>query len=156
MSWDIWHVYGYGTPTDPTVIEENKMLDFIKKHKTSLEQTRPDIANRLNQLFEDIAEENGEPDFDIGKAILETTYTNCYAEIIASIMTHETGITFDCTGLTDEGEEAVIFCPSYPWDNNAKEKDITINDLNTLFFKYMKELTDEPIKVDFIDYVFSG
>ena len=59
MSWDMWHVYGYGTPTDFTVIDENKMLDFIKKHKTALEQTCPDIANRLDRLSEDIAEENG-------------------------------------------------------------------------------------------------
>lgn len=157
MSWDMWHVYGYGFETDSSRITEEKLMRFIKNHHDSLEKISPGMTKMLDAVIEDVEKEKKIPDWAEDE-IKNCVDCGCYGEIIAKVMKAETGIDFCCTGMTDEGEEAVIFMSAYPWEYNEKEKTLTKDSLTEIFRKYGEELMEDVVvdNIDYIDYVFSG
>ena len=152
MSWDMWHVYGYGFASDESKLSEDKLVEFAKNHLDSLRNAKYSNLEALRDYLNDL---------DAGadcseETIREITDTNTAAEIISTAMSQETGIRFETTGLTDYGEEAVIFGPGYPWNFTEKEQGLTEEDLDNIVKKYTKELFGKPQKSEYIDYEFSG
>lgn len=44
----------------------------------------------------------------------------------------------------------ILYLPSYPWKLTEKEKAITKEDLKKIYQKYISQLTDKPIEIDYI------
>ena len=47
------------------------------------------------------------------------------------------------------GVRHVVFAQAYPWQMSEQEKALTENNVREVFEKYIKILTDEPVKVDY-------
>ena len=156
MSWDMWHTYGYGIETNPAVIPKEKLIAFIKNHKQTIEDKDPRLSFVLNVTIAECESTDNISNEEFAEEIQACTDSGCYAEIIALVMSEETGIEFCSTGISDEGEEAVIFPRAYIWEYSDKEKQLNKDDIDNLFAEYTKELFKEETKPDFIDYVFSG
>ena len=47
------------------------------------------------------------------------------------------------------GVPYLLFAPCYPWGMTDKEKDLTQDDVDNIFRKYIKILTDDEISIDY-------
>ena len=142
MSWSMWHEEGLGF--DTTNVSIDKLKGFFKKHEEALHKIK---------LYNDLMEEIKRDDIMIDK-VREFTDNFTIGEIIAWVMTVETGIQFCSPGLSDDSEEAVLFTRCFPWEYNDREKTLTEDTVKEIMKPYSNELGIENI--DFIDLTFSG
>ena len=148
MSFDIWHDNGYGFETSQ--LQDGKMQDVLRNFILSHKDTVATLKNGKS-ILEDL--ETMPTDI---YGILERNFdVCCYADIIAPIICKETGILVWSSGMDDDGREAVLFYPRYPWEMTEKVMLLTQEELDEIFLRYMKELQleDEPEELSLI---FSG
>lgn len=147
MSWTMWHVNGIGFDTARATEED--VEKFLRNHLETLKKSeRPEIQSIVEYL------ENTEDGSAEIEDIEELTLCYCLAEPISEVMDIETGLFFDCPGLTDEGEDFVIYCARYPWSMNETEKNLSYETLCETMKKYADEL-NVPLDSD-TDLVYSG
>ena len=159
MSQDQWHCVGYGIETSPAEISPERMLAFFDNHYAAYRRKNPASQARYGYDVVDVFEEYKEKkeiDDDFADRVRDCTTNYGYGEIIAAIMSEETGIRFASTGTSVDGAEAVIFDPRYIWDYSEKEKTMTEEDIENIFEKYGMELYGCIPKVDYIDLVYRG
>lgn len=159
MSQDQWHCVGYGIETSPAEISPERMLAFFNGHREAYYRKNPEsMKSRIFNVGKVMDEYNkkGKIDNDFADRVRDCTTNYGYGEIIAAIMSEETGIRFASTGTSVDGAEAVIFDPRYIWDYSEKEKTMTEEDIENIFEKYGMELYGCIPKVDYIDLVYRG
>ena len=74
--------------------------------------------------------------------IEDLTNLHTLTEIVAEVMKIETGIEFEAA-VGDEGEEAILFVPWYPWDYNEVERSLTADQLIKIMSDYASEIMSE-------------
>lgn len=151
MSWDMWHVTGTGF--DTSFVVPDKYRDFILNHRQSLEAVMDtDTVQNLIHYLTERPNELEEYIIDLDD-IRDMMSTWTISEPIACIMYEETGIRFDYPGVTEYGEDCVLFTSRDPWNYSQIERDLTYERLREIMGKYAGEL---GIKVDNYDLVYSG
>lgn len=138
MSYQTWHNYGYGINAsaipDASVEQMNALLDNAPKFKAAVEKwlAKHEIAE---PSYEDYLEYD-----DVCICGL--------AAILAEVIEEAEGIVFSaCTDF--EGDQFLIYQPSYPWNLPKAEAALTEERVDEILTKYVAILTDEPIEIDY-------
>ena len=142
MSMQTECIYGIGFQIK---IEPDQLQKFLQDHRESLKQLK-EVESILECL--DLDEDNFEnallgfeywPNSGFGDSLTAT---------IADIITVETGLPIAYyPPAEDNEEESILYEQTYPWEMNDKERNLTKDELITMFEKYAKEL-DSNIEVD--------
>lgn len=128
MSVDCY--YGFGFATDS--IDEKKVIEFCKNHK--------DTLNNLDEELVEEIEDNDDFSFYDYEVDADNGYSdNSAANIVANIMSNETGIDFSVEEDTD-CIAYILFEAKEPWAYNEKEKALTSQKLLEIYQKYAEEL----------------
>ena len=142
MSTQIECIYGIGFQIK---IEPDQLQKFLQNHKESLNQLKGvESVIECLDLDEDAFEDallgfEYWPNNGFGDSLTAT---------IADIMSVETGLPIVYYPPTeDDDHESILYERAYPWEMNDKERNLTKDELITMFEKYAKEL-DSNIKVD--------
>ena len=140
MSYQTWHTYGYGICVDDIETTPAKLLALASLDKRVLSDVRefldgqfPDGYNDEDLTIEDFDEYEGD--------WCERGVANVLSQVI-----NEFPVTF-ADGY--EGIHYLLFAPCYPWGMTDKERDLTRNDVDNIFKKYIKVLTDQEIEIDY-------
>lgn len=142
MSMQTDYIYGIGFQIK---IEPDQLQKFLQDHRESLNQLKG-VENVLECLDLD------EDDFEYALLGFEYWPNNGFGDsltaIIADIMSVETGLPIAYYPSTeDDDRESILYEPAYSWEIGDKEKNLTKDELTTMFEKYAKEL-DSNIEVD--------
>ena len=142
MSMQTECIYGIGFQIK---IEPEGLQKFLQNHRESLKQLK-NVESVLECLDLD------EDDFEDALLGFEYWPNNGFGDsltaIIADIMSVETGLPIAYyPPAEDDDRESILYDRAYSWEMNDKEKNLTKDELTTLFEKYAKEL-DSNIEVD--------
>lgn len=153
MSMSYGAMYGYGLNTEQLeAIDQETLALFIKNHFSEFNKTWEESEDKplkeaaieeIIDFFEYYESENGY----CGRVAM--------LEIIADVMTKETGIRFEFFSFE---EEMVLVLPeTMPWILNEKEKTLSGPDeLQEIFKPYLCELGIGNEKIDFTHIVWWG
>lgn len=148
MSYHTWSTDGFGFCVDniETTLERALKLAALNQ------QTLDDLKNYINDIREEtgFTEENGYDDEDITIDFIDEFEGN-YGEmglttILREVINEEIPVVFadDFNGV-----DYILYCPSYPWALQENERGLTKENVEAIFNKYIKILTDEPIAIDY-------
>lgn len=135
--------------------EKNYELQkFLQDHRESLNQ-----LNGVESVLECL--DLNEDDFEDALLGFEYWPNNGFGDsltaIIADIMSVETGLPIAYyPPAEDDDHESILYEQAYPWEMNDKERNLTKDELITMFEKYAKELdsnieVDDDIKLEYYD-----
>ena len=144
-NYDIY--YGYGVcfdDYDEVCLE--KLLELIKESpklheriQTYINENHEGEVTDTSVILEDFVEKSGHVNFGGIAAIM--------CEVILENEGIELCVVEDCYG-----KEFLLYMPSYPWTLatlSKKEQALTIESLNDIFEKYIRMITDNPIRIDY-------
>ena len=142
MSMQTECIYGIGFQIK---IEPDQLQKFLQNHKESLNQLK-DVESVIECLDLD------EDDFEDALLGFEYWPNNGFGDsltaIIADIMSVETELPIAYyPPAEDDDQESILYERAYSWEMNDKERNLTKDELTTMFEKYAKEL-DSNIEVD--------
>lgn len=138
MSYQTWHIYGYGIKTsDITDLTVEKLKTFI--------HLAPNYETAFNEWLKNfgITEPTLEDYFDYDE-------NDCYG--LASVINE---VIFECEGIDFtacddfDGIQYLLYEPVYPWQMNETDKTLTRDDITNIFKKYLAYLTDKEIEIDY-------
>lgn len=130
MSMSTDSYYGFGFFCENT--ETEKAKEFFKRHIATVEKLGEEDA------LEIINSEDG----DIEEIEVDAEFGYCwkgFLNLIANVMTKETGIRFSCYS-GDNGSIAIMLLESLPWYWNEVEINLTKDILTDILKKYAEEL----------------
>jgi hypothetical protein len=141
MSYHTWSTDGFGFCVDDIITTPGKVLKLAAMNKTTLR----DLREYLNGVCED-----GYKDKELKMDIFDDFEGN-YGEmglstILREVINEEIPVVF---ADDFDGVDYILYCPSYPWSLQEKEKHLTKEDVEKIFNKYIKILTDESITIDY-------
>lgn len=142
MSYHTWTTYGYGFCVDDIDTTPEKLLKLAAMNPNVLKAVREylnDIFNGKKYKDEELTLE----DFDD----LEGDYgERGITYILLHIIRNELGAFY-----ADDynGTMYILYGPHYPWSMPHKEKNLSEEDVNNLFAKYINVLTDQDIEIDY-------
>lgn len=138
MGYETWHNYGYGINAsaipDASVDQLNALLDHAPHFKTVVEDwlAKHDITD---------------PTYEDYLAYDDVCICGL-AAILAEVIEEAEGIVFSaCTDF--EGDQFLIYQPSYPWNLPEAEASLTVEKIDEILTKYVVILTDEPVEIDY-------
>ena len=142
MSMQTECIYGIGFQIK---IEPGELQKFLQDHRESLNQLKG-VEHVLECLDLD------KDDFEDALLGFEYRPNNGFGDsltaIIADIMSVETGLPIAYyPPAEDDDHESILYEQAYPWEMNDKERNLTKDELTTMFEKYTKEL-DSNIEID--------
>ena len=142
MSMQTECIYGIGFQIK---IEPGELQKFLQDHRESLNQLKG-VESVLECLDLD------EDDFEDALLGFEYWPNNGFGDsltaIIADIMSVETGLPIAYyPPAEDDNHESILYERAYSWEMSDKERNLTKDELTTMFEKYAKEL-DSNIEVD--------
>lgn len=138
MSHVSWHNYGFGICTDPLAAADvSRIRELIH------------CAPAYEAKVEDLLRDSGISDATADD-YLELEINNCYG--IASIMAEVIGEAEDllltaCDNY--DGEQYLLYMPSYPWSLRAEEHNLTEDHVRRIIEKYAAILSDEAVEVGY-------
>ena len=138
MSYQSWHVYGYGVMlSDFTNISIAAVIDLVQQaphYAVGFNEWRSECE--LEDLTLDDLEEFDQ-DFCLGLAtILKEIIEECEGIVLTA-----------CSDF--DGNKYLLYAQEYPWRMSEAEKGLQENDIRSLFVKYLSKITDETIDVDY-------
>lgn len=141
MSYHTWSIDGFGFCVDDIKTTPERVLKLAELN----ENTLSDLREYLDAIYED-----GYRDEDLIMDDFDN-FEGIYAErglsaILREVIDEELPIVF---ADDFDGYKYILYCPSYPWTLQEKEKSLTKDDVKEILTKYIKILTDEPIDIDF-------
>ena len=142
MSTQTDYIYGIGFQIK---IKPDRLQKFLQDHKESIEQIKgaESVLECLN--LDENAFEDAFHGFEYWP---NNGFGDSLTAIIADIMSVETGLPIAYyTPAEDDDHESILYEQAYPWEMNDKERNLTKDELITMFEKYAKEL-DSNIEVD--------
>jgi hypothetical protein len=141
MSYQTWSTYGFGFCVNDIKTTPEKILKLAALNE--------DTLNDLREYFDFIYEDGYEDkeltldDFcDFEGIDGELGLSTVLREVIDKEIPIVWADDFD-------GYNYILYCPSYPWNLQEKEKNLTREDVQKIFQRYIKILTDESIEIDF-------
>lgn len=148
MSYKTWITYGYGV----------KVSDIERKDITA-----DDLANfiHLAPYFEEkfirwLNTNYPETPYEIASVETLLEYEDedsCYVgltPIIKGVLDEVEGLYFVMCHNFDN-EFFVLFTPAYPWEMGKKEREMSQNEVEKIFKKYLEPLIHDEIEVDFYE-----
>ena len=120
MSYVTWHNYGFGICVDDVDTQDVARLETMLKLTPELEQK---IHNWLKE-----------------SSINEPTW--------ADYMEFDQDICLTACNNYD-GKAYLLYQPDYPWNMLERERNLTEQDIVSLFQRYVGMLTDKPVNVDY-------
>ena len=142
MSHQTWITYGYGVCTDDIKTTPEKLLKLATMQPDTLKNVREYLSEVHPNGYKD--EDLTLEDFDD----LEGDYCERAVTYILNNVIREIPVVY---ADDYDGGEYLLYCAKYPWYMSEKEKNLTEEDINAIFRKYIQILTDEPVKVDYYD-----
>ena len=140
MSYHSWTTDGYGICVDDIETTTTKLLELAAMKPEVLD----DVRDYLNDYFDGVYNDNDLKinDFDD----LEGDYCE---RGVAYILFHVID-EIDVVYADDyDGVPYILYCPKYPWSMPENEKNLTREDVENIFKKYISILTDKPISMDY-------
>lgn len=154
MSMRSSFVYGYGFVID--VIEDEKLIDFIKNHKDTFCK-----SDNEKELFEEMLEyTKDEYDLEDFFEVYECEMTGMEGSgaVISNVISRETGIRVEYQmGQADcDSYPSVLFTETYPWLLNEKERNLTVESLTEILLPYVEELGLSKKDIDALEIEYYG
>lgn len=130
-------VYGFGFHCD---CNEDVLIEFIKAHKDAF--CWDDEDKKLYEEFLDYTSSNYDLEDFFEDYACDTTGEEGLGAVISNIISRETGIGFCYHRPVDECDivASIMFEPCFPWDLNKKERNLTYEELESIFIRYMCQL----------------
>lgn len=141
MSYCEWIEYGYGIKTNNINTTPDKVLDLLSRTTNTREDfeewVEEDNINTNN--IKEILKYQGGPGgiHGIGAILSDVIYENEEIEF------------YNCFDY--DGNEYLLYIPSYPWFLSEKEKNMRKEELEKILVKYISILTDEEIILDYYE-----
>ena len=140
MSYSTWSVYGYGICVDDIETTAEKLLnlastnnDVLKDVREYLDEIYPNGYNDKDLTIDDFNELEGD--------YCEKGIAYVLNQIIDDIPVE---FAYDYYGV-----QYILYTPTYPWSMTDADKTLTKEDVENMFKKYVKILTDEDINIDY-------
>ena len=141
MSYSTWIVHGYGICIDDIETTAEKLLKLAGMNKNVLK----DVREYLDAIYP-----NGYNDEDLTLddfKELEGDYCeNGIAYVLYQVIDNDFPIEF---AYDYYGVQYILYTPTYPWFMTDADKTLTEEDVENMFKKYVKILTDEDINIDY-------
>lgn len=140
MSYSTWTTYGFGFRTSDIKTTPEKLLKLASMNPAA----RDDIDIRFTELFdgEYKAEDLTMEDFEE----LEGDYCERGIAYVLNQVINE--ITIDVVSDYD-GNWYILYCPIYPWHMKESDLNLTEDQVEEIFKKYISILTDEYVEIDY-------
>lgn len=138
MSWQCWHTYGYGVKiSELQAVSMSKVMDLV--------QTAPKYAECLNGWLKDCEIE--EP--TLGDLVdFDEDFHLGLASLLSEVIEEREGIRLTaCDDL--DGHTYLLFEQTYPWRMSDSDKSLKEEDIQSLMVKYLSQITDEAITIDY-------
>lgn len=144
MSYKTWTTYGFGFCVDDILRD----VALTPKKILELAAMEPSVLNIVHEYLNEICEDRG--------ITYEELDVNDFEDLEGDYCEH--GIAFILYNvITDipvvyansyDGDQYILYCPSYPWNLTEQEKSLTREKIEEIFQKYISVLTDEYIEID--------
>lgn len=144
MSYHTWTTYGFGFCVDD-IYNESLSVDKILK----LAAMEPDVLDDVYDYIDQFCLENEITKYEFTVDDFDELEGDFCERGIAYILYHVIKKELPVVFADDfDGVPYILYCPSYPWNLEDKEKNLTKNDIIDIFNKYIKILTDITISID--------
>lgn len=138
MSYRPWIDYGYGICVSYIEVDSVERLEKLLS-----------LAPKFHSDIQDYFKECGITEPTVDDYIeYDDQYCLGLATILKEVIQEAEGIEL-CACDEYDGGNYLIYPPLYPWQMTEKDKPLTEELLNELFWKYVSILTDEPIDIDY-------
>lgn len=140
MSWQSWHTYGYGVRiTELQSVSMEKVMELV--------QTAPKYAEGLNEWLHDCEIDNPTLDDLID---YDENFHIGLASLLSEVIEEREGIRLTaCDDL--DGHTYLLYEQTYPWRMTDLEKSLKEEDIQSLLAKYLSQITEEIIIVDYYE-----
>ena len=145
MSYETWHTYGYG-------INVSEIKECSVERMRKLIALAPSYQNEIQNWLEEC--EIKDPTFD-DYLEFDQDYHLGLATILKEVILESEGIELVACDSYD-GNDYLLYGPSYPWSSIGRKRLETENDAEKLFRQYVSVLTDEPIEIGYQSVVNGG
>ena len=140
MSYMTWIVHGYGICVDDIKTTAENLLKLASMDKDVLK----DVREYLDAIYP-----NGYDD--------EELTLDDFNELEGDYCEH--GVAYVLNQIIDDipvefaydyyGTQYILYIPTYPWFITDTDRTLTEEDVENMFKKYVKILTDEDINIDY-------
>lgn len=133
-------VHGYGICASDIETTAEKLLKLARMNS----EVEEEIREYLSGMFPDGYEDNDLTieDFD--------NFEGYYNERgVASVLRDLIDTELPVEYVDSYGDSYILYMPIFPWDMNDQEKNLTRQDVEKIFEKYIKVLTDEDVEFVF-------
>lgn len=130
-------VHGYGICASDIETTAEKLLKLARMNS----EVEEEIREYLSGMFPDGYEDNDLTieDFD--------NFEGYYNERgVASVLRDLIDTELPVEYVDSYGDSYILYMPNFPWDMNDQEKNLTQQDVEKIFEKYIKVLTDEYVE----------
>jgi len=142
MSYSTWTTDGYGFCVDDIETTAEKLLALAAMKPNVLK----DIREYLDCMFE---EDGGYIDEDLLMDVFDDLEGD-YCERGIAYVLYNVIDEIDIVFADDyNGVPYILYDPKYPWSMNEREKNLTREDVDNIFNKYISILTDKPVRIDY-------
>lgn len=141
MSYHTWSTDGFGFCVDDIKTTPERVLKLAALNEDTLSDLREYLAAIYENGYKD--EELEMDDFDDFEG---NACAMGLSAIINDVIENEISVVF---ADDFDGIGYILYCPSYPWSLQEKEKNLTKEDVKAIFNKYIAILTDEHICIDY-------
>lgn len=140
MSYRTWNTYGYGICVDDINTTAQKLLKLAKTNEHVLK----DVRDYLNEIYPDgyDDEELTLDDFEE----LEGDYCEHGVAYVLYQVINDILVVF---ADDYDGVPYILYTPSFPWNMQTKEVNLTEEKVESIFRKYIDILTNEPVTFDY-------
>lgn len=138
MSYQSWHIYGYGICVSDLEIESPERIQALLHHAPEYERQVEQWLKEEN-ITDPTVEDYGEVDneFLLG-----------FATLLKKVIAEAEHIQF--TACDDcEGIYYLVYEPTYPWNRQEMDQKVTQEMLDKIIRKYVSILTDQEILIDY-------
>ena len=141
MSYHTWSTDGFGFCVDDIKTTPERVLKLAALNEDTLNDLREYLDSSYKDGYKD--EDLIMDDFDDFEGIGgEHGLSTILCEVIEREIPIVFADDFDAVGY-------ILYCPSYPWTLEEKEKNLTEEDIVNIFRKYLSILTDKPIRIGY-------
>lgn len=145
MSYRTWTTYGFGFCVDDISEDVSLTLDKV----LNLAKTEPSVYKIVTEYLDEICEEEkitrDELCIDDIDGLEGDYCERGIAFVLLNVITEIPVMYAD----NFDGVEYILYEPSYPWQMKENEKNLSEEDVEKIFKKYINMLTDKPINIDY-------
>lgn len=152
MSYETWSTYGYGICASDVQSTEEKIIALLESYP----KTRQYVQDMMRESFKSPSE------FDLIEDLEGEYGESGIAFVIFHAINELAETRFGCsneflTFATDfDGQQYVLYEPSYPWSLPEYAKSLTRDSIQSLFAAVCDQLTDESVFVDYLTVTNGG